>query len=1335
MEKDGATKAPRAATPQQDHQDHQDQQQHQKQAREGITSSSGSTSPARKRRKDRPCARCVKRNIGHLCHDEPREAAKNAKVLPGDMAQGDDAALKQDNTALLSVVDEQQVGQQLLQEPDLDLSTTAPANGQTGSAQLAEPPPASGAPGEPSGPKSQPLLGRSDWSLGGQNQFQDMHNFHPSYMFNAPEVTNEYNLLNDFLSTSLLDDGAMFSADDAQGLYSDPSLINTVAANSNGHRGQRFPTQPSRFLGRSQTPAASTGDVDGPSIAMPADKARENYYMTAADPAGNDTPEERMEKLLKAKYRAGMLRPFNYVKGYARLNEYMDKHMQPASRQKILRELDRFRPKFRERMQTLTDMELVLVEMWFERSLMEYDRVFASMAIPACCWRRTGEIFRGNKEMAQLIHVPIEQLRDGKLAIHEIIIEEHLVSYWEKFGKIAFDNSQKAIPSNACSGFASAALSPTLGDTLCLKSMASIVKSHPKDITKCSRVLGRYLCATLQRQCLCGNLTRGLVFAAKLERTLHEAVDTLPSLTASLYENIEKVDLISASAIATKNRDLDGRGTRIWNLTSMYKDNTALAETLALVRAFASLLLDCAQQSGPGATANDIRVLKITLKASKWCLDQGQLGVAEQVIERAACYEQRLQRRLPNNGSQDLAPTRRQLASQYHILRISLAWRRDRLDIADFFFAKLNAAGIVHEATVAEDLADILFEIGRDLATKQSYSAAIQWLERAHGTLISQTPEDLSTDASALRGCIVHTLVHALLKQRCEENNLRAWNIIRELERETENPITVSLLKLQVLTGDQSSAQDYHDVLVRVIRQIHLSDLNVKTILHHVHELRRRSARLAHSALAALLSERLLAINEIAWVERTLITILWNCTTSTDLGDMTDQLKELLSQVASGTHSTLTTSATHAAQILMLRRIETFYSQGDYDQADVWCRLALHNIFSNSGTSNVGKLQRKRLLCALAKADFATCRNIHHHMSKSTVGDLSTKYLVYKVALRTKDVATACLDAISAGSQSDFTLLYACVLEAQKNGNRLTVIRALSRVLDKRNYATTSDVHLATLLRFVSDDVTKFLVCAHARSTTARLLIEELDSPKSQEVDCIGELCKVFEAAAAVAEASQQQGPGAKDDFPIAELDWFSRNSYNLALNICTMWEAGSTLRIVQACLAFTSVYLSNGDPQQASDLALRRLFCNFLGCCLLTILARAEDSVEKQLHYYSSLRNTMSGFRAHVGEQLSRMEGGARTDLLRKYGCLIMFDFEAAARMGSWTCFGNLINVHITCVDYGGSSLIEQETSVCKDVTIYNVMADVVLAGDAPTEGNSPRAMLEMITYRFQLS
>ena len=145
---------------------------------------------------------------------------------------------------------------------------------------------------------------------------------------------------------------------------------------------------------------------------VPIDKARERYLVTAADPAGNDSPEERMNKLLKAKVDAGLLKPFNYVKGYARLNQYMEQNRQQASRIRVLRQLDRFRPKFRERMQSLTDVDLVRIEMWFDKSLMEYDRVFASMAIPACCWRRTGEIYRGNKEMARLIHVPMSKLRD-----------------------------------------------------------------------------------------------------------------------------------------------------------------------------------------------------------------------------------------------------------------------------------------------------------------------------------------------------------------------------------------------------------------------------------------------------------------------------------------------------------------------------------------------------------------------------------------------------------------------------------------------------------------------------------------------------------------------------------------------------------------------------------------------------------------------------------------------------------------------------------------------------------------------------------------------------------
>lgn len=232
-------------------------------------------------------------------------------------------------------------------------------------------------------------------------------------MFNANEINDEYNLFNDFLSTSLFDETGMFSTEDMTA-FNDPSFTNSMNVSLTGSNGELLANTAGNYGTAGQlNPAAQGSIISRPASAKPiSDKAREKYYMTAADPAGTDPPEERMNKLLKAKYDAGLLKPFNYVNGYARLNKYMEKNMKPASRHKILMQLDRFRPKFRERMQSLTDIELVLVEMWFERSLMEYDRVFASMAIPACCWRRTGEIFRGNKEMAELIHVPIESLRD-----------------------------------------------------------------------------------------------------------------------------------------------------------------------------------------------------------------------------------------------------------------------------------------------------------------------------------------------------------------------------------------------------------------------------------------------------------------------------------------------------------------------------------------------------------------------------------------------------------------------------------------------------------------------------------------------------------------------------------------------------------------------------------------------------------------------------------------------------------------------------------------------------------------------------------------------------------
>ena len=69
--------------------------------------------------------------------------------------------------------------------------------------------------------------------------------------------------------------------------------------------------------------------------------------------------------------------------------------------------------------------DLVFIEEAFERLLLDYDRVFSAMGIPACLWRRTGEIYKGNREFAELVGVSEYMLRD----VSVVRAENHSISH------------------------------------------------------------------------------------------------------------------------------------------------------------------------------------------------------------------------------------------------------------------------------------------------------------------------------------------------------------------------------------------------------------------------------------------------------------------------------------------------------------------------------------------------------------------------------------------------------------------------------------------------------------------------------------------------------------------------------------------------------------------------------------------------------------------------------------------------------------------------------------------------------------------------------------------
>lgn len=51
---------------------------------------------------------------------------------------------------------------------------------------------------------------------------------------------------------------------------------------------------------------------------------REKYFLAAADQASG-TRDERLARVIKAKYEAGLLKPYDYSRGYAKMYKWLEK--------------------------------------------------------------------------------------------------------------------------------------------------------------------------------------------------------------------------------------------------------------------------------------------------------------------------------------------------------------------------------------------------------------------------------------------------------------------------------------------------------------------------------------------------------------------------------------------------------------------------------------------------------------------------------------------------------------------------------------------------------------------------------------------------------------------------------------------------------------------------------------------------------------------------------------------------------------------------------------------------------------------------------------------------
>jgi transcription activator of gluconeogenesis len=252
----------------------------------------------------RPCARCVKRNIGHLCHDEVKDKSRENGSDSTSQSPAVDAVSPEQGHHETEVKTGRLTPRLLSREPVAPTNTNVRPN--------QSPPPL-----QPSTNESFDFLNLS---------WQSYPYLQAPYTFASDFIGNEFSVLNDFMT--LGDDLQEPTFDSGLGENMGGVIGSVSNFNNDNTFGQMNPVNGNMLLpGQRQDimfNAPEQMNTPNPNGTKEAEVAKEHYLLTAADPIGQVSPEERLKQVINAKVDAGILKPFNYVKGYARLQKYME---------------------------------------------------------------------------------------------------------------------------------------------------------------------------------------------------------------------------------------------------------------------------------------------------------------------------------------------------------------------------------------------------------------------------------------------------------------------------------------------------------------------------------------------------------------------------------------------------------------------------------------------------------------------------------------------------------------------------------------------------------------------------------------------------------------------------------------------------------------------------------------------------------------------------------------------------------------------------------------------------------------------------------------------------
>lgn len=187
------------------------------------------------------------------------------------------------------------------------------------------------------------------------------------------------------------------------------------------------------------------------------------------------------------------------------------------------------------------------------------------------------------------------------------------------------------------------------------------------------------------------------------------------------------------------------------------------------LRVFAFYLLDMAHQAickqGRNNVGNMIRVLRVSLKAGRSCIEQNELDLASKLFQRSASYVETRGREagspVKGDDKEDIVQEEimEELTTEYYLLRAALAWKSERIDLTQYWLAKV----VIHvdhgtASCLVEKKADLEYEIGKAELKKKRHGDATKWLEMSRDTMDAINQEDLTPDCCELRLAVTNDL-------------------------------------------------------------------------------------------------------------------------------------------------------------------------------------------------------------------------------------------------------------------------------------------------------------------------------------------------------------------------------------------------------------------------------------------------------------------------------------------------------------------------------------------------------------------------------------------------